>query len=182
MKNRKRNRMQGYDYSRDNIYFVTICVQDTICCFGKIVSSLGGGRDLPLRDALPVQDAIPRQNVELILNEYGLIVKDRILWLESQYPYVKIHNHVVMPNHVHILIEINRNRVVEKDIKIKSLSSLMGALKTTSSKLIHLSGFLVFSWQRSFHDSIVKSKQGFLRISNYINSNPQNWYNDSLKK
>lgn len=58
----------------------------------------------------------------------------------------------------------------------------MGALKTTSSKLIHLKGFKEFSWQRSFHDSIIRSHQAFLRISKYIDKNPENWFNDSLNK
>ena len=49
MKNRKRNRMLGYDYSQNNLYFVTICVQDRECCFGAIV---GTGRDLSVHDLL----------------------------------------------------------------------------------------------------------------------------------
>ena len=36
MRERKRNRLLGYDYSQDNLYFVTSCVQDRICCFGEI--------------------------------------------------------------------------------------------------------------------------------------------------
>ena len=43
MKNRKRNRMKGYDYSSNNLYFVTSCVKDRVCCFGNIV---GTARDL----------------------------------------------------------------------------------------------------------------------------------------
>ena len=43
-KNRKRNRKEGFDYSQDNLYFVTICVQNRICCFGSI--PVGTGRDL----------------------------------------------------------------------------------------------------------------------------------------
>lgn len=46
MKQRKANRLKGYDYSQDNLYFVTSCVQDIICCFGEIV--VGTGRDLSL--------------------------------------------------------------------------------------------------------------------------------------
>lgn len=45
LKNRKSNRLKGYDYAQDNLYFVTICVQDRNCCFGSIV---GTGRDLSL--------------------------------------------------------------------------------------------------------------------------------------
>lgn len=47
MKNRKRNRLEGYDYSSDNLYFVTIFVQNMVCCFGEIV---GTGRDLSVPD------------------------------------------------------------------------------------------------------------------------------------
>ena len=49
MKNRKRNRMLGYDYSQNNLYFVTIWVQASECCFGAIV---GTGRDLSVHDLL----------------------------------------------------------------------------------------------------------------------------------
>jgi putative transposase len=42
MKERKSIRLQGYDYSSDNLYFVTSCVQNRVCCFGNIV---GTGRD-----------------------------------------------------------------------------------------------------------------------------------------
>ncbi len=34
IKERKKNRLQGYDYSQDNLYFVTSCIQDRICYFG----------------------------------------------------------------------------------------------------------------------------------------------------
>ena len=29
-------RLKGYDYSQNELYFVTICCQDKICHFGKI--------------------------------------------------------------------------------------------------------------------------------------------------
>lgn len=37
MKQRKPNRSHGYDYSKDNFYFVTSCDHDMICCFGEVV-------------------------------------------------------------------------------------------------------------------------------------------------
>src|SRR5689334_13939264 len=143
LKDRKRNRLDGYDYSQDNLYFVTSCVQNRICCLGAIA------------------------NGEMILNEYGNIALQQWHWLALQYPYVKLHAFVVMPNHIHGIIEINRNGVsgvgTGRDVvgtdctdgctdgsrrcgdgsrpvptKIKSLSELMGAYKTTTSKKIHL--------------------------------------------
>lgn len=94
-----------------------------------------------------------------------------------------------MPNHVHMIIEIDKKKltvgtgrdlsvhllegdqsvhllegnlsVQDKKIKIKSLSSLMGAFKTTSSKMIHQVGFADFAWQRSFHDHIIRNERSY---------------------
>ncbi len=80
--------------------------------------------------------------IEMVLNQYGLIVEERINWLSKQYPYVKIHNSQIMPNHFHFILEIDDKNT--GDLKIKSVSSLLGALKTTSSKSIHFAGLLDF--------------------------------------
>ena len=58
MKNRKRNRLAGYDYSQDNLYFVTSCVQDMICSFGEVIDQ------------------------KMLLNENGLIAQKQWYWLE----------------------------------------------------------------------------------------------------
>jgi hypothetical protein len=91
-----------------------------------------------------------------MLNEYGKIAEQQWHWLGEQYPYVVLHEFVVMPNHIHGIIEIKRANVVgtghdlslqhdsSVSIKIKSLSELMGAYKTTSSKKIHLLGYEAF--------------------------------------
>ncbi|TYB79951.1 hypothetical protein ES674_08380 [Bizionia myxarmorum] len=175
MKDRKRNRLKGYDYSQDNLYFVTICVKDRICCFGKIIEELDFGET---SNDLSVCEGALQYRIQL--NEYGIIVKERLLWLETQYPYVILDNFVVMPNNVHAVIEIDSLKISDKVVKIKSLSSLVGAFKTTSSKLIHETGFLDFSWQRSFHDHIIRTQSSYQNISNYIDLNPQKWQQDSL--
>ena len=41
--NRRSIRLKGYDYSQAGLYFITICVQDRMCLFGKIV----GAENLP---------------------------------------------------------------------------------------------------------------------------------------
>lgn len=179
MKNRKRNRMKGFDYSSNNIYFVTICVQNRECCFGFV----GTGRDLSVHHS---DENHPNENdlsgARMNLNEYGEIVKNQIEWLAEQYQYVVIHNYVVMPNHVHVIIEIDaigtaRELSVQK---IKSLSSLIGAFKTTSSKMIHQAGFVDFVWQRSFHDHIIRNERSYSNISNYIDTNPEKWMADTF--
>ena len=220
MKKRKQNRLRNYDYSSDNLYFVTSCVHNRICCFGEIVpgvrvigtgrdpiirhgefgsSSVGTGRDLSLRNndlSLRNNDLSLRNNDlslrndtsintnrqnKIILNEYGKIAENQWHWLGEQYPYIVLHAFVVMPNHIHGIIEINSLRIESSDpVKIKSLSELMGAYKTTVSKQIHLSGFPDFLWQRSFHEHIIRDEKTFVTISDYIINNPINWNLDNF--
>lgn len=185
MKNRKINRMIGFDYSSDNLYFITICVHNRLCCFGDVVSvTEGTGRDLSVHHPQNYhpQNHHPQKyysdKVIMRLNKYGNIVKNQIIWLENQYSYVEIHNYVVMPNHIHLILEIDSKKVKDGDVKIKSVSSLIGALKTTSSKKIHEIGFLGFSWQRSFHDHIIRNEKAYQNIANYIDLNPYKWSAD----
>ncbi len=173
MKDRKRNRMQNFDYSKDAIYFITACCKNRIHHFGNIIDG------------------------EMNLNEYGEIAKNQMEWLAEQYPYIKLHNYAIMPNHIHILIEINRDLVragrdlpqprdlplardLPQPIKIKSISSIMGAYKTTTSKQIHLLGNQEFAWQRSFHDHIVRNEKRYYNIFNYITDNPKRWKGDTF--
>ncbi len=155
---RKRLRLKGYDYSQDNKYFVTICTHCHERCFGMI----SAGR--------------------MELNEYGRIADDQFKWLQKQYSYIIIPVWIIMPDHVHAIIEIDsrgRSRPAPATavipVKIKPLPELMGAYKTTTSKKIHLSGMEHFRWQRSYHDHIIRNSTEYTRIFNYIENNPLNY-------
>lgn len=155
--NRKRNRKLGYDYSQNNLYFITGNVKNFECCLGKI------------------------ENKKMILNDFGIIVNNQIEWLEENYKYVVLHATVVMPNHFHFVLEIN-SHLVDSGIKIKSVSQLVGAFKTTSSKEIHILGFKYFAWHRSFHDHIIRDDLSYQRICDYIEANPEKWKEDTFNK
>ncbi|WP_179317537.1 transposase [Winogradskyella undariae] len=185
MKDRKRNRMKGYDYSRDNLYFVTICVDGMVCCLGDVVDidGVGTSRDLSVhRDLSANSDFknIPQKRMQL--NKYGKIVETQLNWLQERYDYVVVHAKIVMPNHVHAVLEIDRSLVSDKAVKIKSLSGLVGAFKTTSSKLIHRADFMEYKWKRSFHDHIIKNDKSYQNIVNYIHHNPEKWEDDTFNK
>jgi REP element-mobilizing transposase RayT len=109
------------------------------------------------------------------LNAAGVIVENQLMWLQDRYEYVKIHLAVVMPDHVHAIIEIRSNG--KNGIKVKSLSELMGAFKMTSSKQIRAEEFPSFAWQRSFHDRIIRNEESYDAILRYIKENPMNWEN-----
>ncbi len=66
MKNRKPNRLPGYDFSKDNLYFVTLCVKNMICCFGEVVGKAPGAIVRASRD-------LPTHEKHMVLNAYGKI-------------------------------------------------------------------------------------------------------------
>lgn len=162
MRERKRTRLIGFDYATPGAYFITTVVKDRLCVLGEI----NGG--------------------SCLLNVYGSIVADQWHWLHEQYPYLTEDDFVVMPNHVHGIIHISasvenggagdgRDRTLQP---IKSLSELVGAFKTTSSKRIHESGLPSFRWQKSFYERIIRHDQELTRIQEYIHSNPLRWERD----
>ncbi|WP_025608366.1 hypothetical protein [Pontibacter actiniarum] len=84
---RKLNRLSGFDYSRDSLYFVTSCVQNKACVFDEVIDE------------------------EMQLNECGLIAERQWHWLAEQYSYVILHAFEVMPNHVYGILEIDRDSI-----------------------------------------------------------------------
>jgi len=84
---RRSIRLKGYDYSQAGLYFVTICVQNHRCLFGKIVDG------------------------EMVLNEYGKIVEKYWFEITQHYPDCILHEFVIMPNHLHGIIELTKNDV-----------------------------------------------------------------------
>jgi len=164
---RKTIRLKDYDYSRNGFYFVTICTKDRIEQFGEI------------------------KNEAMIISDFGEIVKQQWLWLKEQYSYVGIDEYIVMPNHFHGILLIDseevgngRDRSLQDNPaqKVKPLPELIGAFKTTSSKLIHESGLSIFKWQKSFHDHIIRNDKSLDRIRKYIHYNPLKWEYDQENK
>ncbi|EKD79111.1 MAG: hypothetical protein ACD_41C00166G0001, partial [uncultured bacterium] len=49
---------------------------------------------------------------QMVLNECGEIVKQQLLWLPHQYPYIQLDEWVVMPNHVHVIIQIKPYAII----------------------------------------------------------------------
>ena len=78
---RRSIRLKGYDYSCEGLYFITICCQDRICRFGYI------------------------ENKEMILNDAGKMIGNWYYELENKFPDIKYHEMIIMPNHIHFIIE-----------------------------------------------------------------------------
>lgn len=79
---RRSIRLKDYDYSQPGLYFITICIQDKHCLFGEI------------------------ENDEMILNEYGQIAHREWQNTAQVRNNCRMHEFIVMPNHIHGIIEI----------------------------------------------------------------------------
>ncbi|MFA6400007.1 MAG: hypothetical protein WCX31_00040 [Salinivirgaceae bacterium] len=80
---RRSIRLKGYDYSQEGAYFITICVHNRKCLFGKIVDH------------------------EMILNEMGQIAHDEWLKLSDRFSHFVLDVFQIMPNHMHAIIVLN---------------------------------------------------------------------------
>ena len=161
--NRKSIRLKGYDYSREGAYFVTICAQNRECLFGEIVDD------------------------KMVLNKYGEIVKNEWQRTGDIRPNIETDCFVVMPNHVHGIINIRRGVLQYAPTNgFKSPSQTIGAItrgfKSTTTKQINIlrdtHGQCI--WQRNYYEHIIRGEKDYNRIHEYIQNNPLKWELDSL--
>jgi putative transposase len=101
---RRSIRLKGYDYSQAGLYFITICCQDRACLFGEISAKNKGNHT-----GLPVQP-------QMALNEAGKIAVNCWLDIPVHFPNVTLHEYVVMPNHIHGIVELSGTSVGAKNI------------------------------------------------------------------
>jgi len=115
---RRSIRMKGYDYSGAGLYFITICLKDQACLFGKIVTDttratvgaplVGAQPNVNAQPAVDAQSAMGAQNTaQLILNDAGKMVESEWLKLPERFPNIVLHEYIVMPNHFHAILEIS---------------------------------------------------------------------------
>ena len=89
---RRSIRLKGYDYSKAGLYFITICVKDRECLFGEIVDG------------------------KMVSNDAGKIAEECWLEIPKHFPDSVFHEHIVMPNHVHGIVELKRIDVIRNQI------------------------------------------------------------------
>lgn len=115
----------------------------------------------------------------MILSEFGKQVDNRILNIEKMYK-VNIENYVIMPNHIHILLLFDSIGTTQGSFP--TISRIMQELKSVTT-LDYISGvksglyepFENKIWQKSFHDHIIRNKNDYLKIWEYIENNPLKW-------
>lgn len=182
---RKSIRLRGYDYSQAGLYFITICTQDRLCLFGDVADA------------------------EMNLNGAGKMVRTTWDEIPAHYCGVEIDQFVVMPNHIHGIVVIvgatPRGCPVEgqpqnidgqprnQDGQPRgvaptglSLPDVVHRFKTMTTKKytdgVKQNGWQPFPaklWQRNYYEHIIRNEDAHLKIAEYIQTNPQQWEEDT---
>ena len=181
--NRQSIRLKGYDYSRPGFYFITICIKNRECLFGEV------------------------KDEAIFLNEYGKVAK--LFWdkLESKFSNVKADAFVVMPNHIHGIIEIKADHPPVRAIhelplraRIKSTEEDKEIIKRLRRKMLipKVVGWYKMNvgkeinirlkrtgnpfWHRNYYEHIIRDEESLFRIREYIKLNPAQWKEDRFYK
>jgi putative transposase len=159
-------RLPYRDYSAPGIYYATICAENNRCLFGKI------------------------ENEGVRLTPLGEIVRECWAAIPSHYYNARLHAFVVMPNHLHGLIElvpatgkpkleIRRREFNPTSVPPGSLSSIVRSFKAIVTRRAH--GELRISaeiWHRNYFERVVRDGQEFSNATRYIAENPLKWASD----
>ena len=175
---RRSIRLKGYDYSQAGAYFITICAHNRECLFGEIVDE------------------------EMVLNEYGKLVEYTWADLVNHVEGIELVAFVVMPNHVHGIIDIvgagsepartepARTEPARTEPAPTEpaptgrygLPEIVRQFKTFSARRINTlrntSGTPV--WQRNYWEHIIRNEKSYNDIAAYITNNPVQWEIDQL--
>ena len=151
---RKPNRLPHFDYSTPGGYFITICTRDRKNLFW---SNVGASIARPQKPPL---------------TQWGMIVEKTIHDIPKFYPAVSVDHYVVMPNHVHLLLQINTDEN-GRAMLAPTISRIVQQFKGIVTKQV---GYSV--WQKLFHDHVIRGEKDYLKIWEYIDNNPTKWTED----
>jgi REP element-mobilizing transposase RayT len=169
-------RLPGWDYGWNGVYFVTICTQHRIQYFGSIE-----------------HDQMQLSDIGALANEYWNAIPEH-------FPFVRLGAYVIMPNHVHGIIIIEKPKPVETPnlgvstiqtmhaetpnlgvSTVKWKSGTLGVIINQYKRIVTISARVIdpaFGWQSRYYDHIIRNDEEYNRITDYIVQNPTNWEED----
>ena len=206
---RKNMRWDKQDYSHPGEYMITVCTKDMKQILSRITAgnpqTVGTGvPDRPHHvNAQTVGDDIPIvPHTELTY--YGKIADKYINQLNDFYKNINVIKYVIMPNHIHLLLQIpdngqskihpvnanaftgtpNRTPVPtgenRTDINRREYGDNNGANSTVSKFVSTFKRFCNKEygeniWQARFHDHVIRDENDLIGAINYIENNPYRW-------
>jgi REP element-mobilizing transposase RayT len=164
-KSRNSIRLKNHDYSQNGLYFITICTQNRINLFGEIINDV------------------------MQLNDAGKNAHTCWKNIPKHYPDVKLHEFIIMPNHIHGIIEITigaeyfppkKERLLPTSLGNIIKGYKIGVTKWFQKNKNQKRGQTI--WQRNYWEHIVRDEKDYNNISEYIINNPLSWNLDSLNQ
>jgi REP element-mobilizing transposase RayT len=114
----------------------------------------------------------------MCLSEAGAAVTETWTGLSRHYPHISLDAFVVMPNHVHGIVQFVRQAPANE--RLAPLSEVVRAFKTYSARRVNLlrgvSGAPV--WQRNYYERIIRDDRELEHVRRYIAENPSHWTED----
>lgn len=166
---RRSIRLKGYDYSSSGLYYVTICTQNRELLFGEI-----------------------NQN-EMLLNIAGKMIEKWWKELLNKFPTITLDDYVIMPNHMHGIINIVGAALRGRPFRPKgqphrvapTLGDILDWFKTMTTneyiKNVRMNNWQPFErslWQRNYYEHIIRNEEDLNQIKEYVKNNPLCWNED----
>lgn len=157
--NRKNLRLRNYDYSQNGVYYITFCTKNRLPILSTSGSRNGPNAPFPLFE----------------LTEIGKNVEKHISMIPEHYPNMKIDKYVIMPNHVHMLLNIEccAGGGPRSSRPTMEVPRIIAALKRFTNAACETK-----LWQNSYYDHIIRDEEDYLIRWKYIDDNPAKWLED----
>ena len=153
---RKELRIKGYSYSDVGYYFVTICVNNRM----KILSNV------------EFNENTNHAKIELLPK--GIIAEQYIKSINQIYNNINVLSYIIMPNHIHMVIEIINNGSSRTPTPTnETIPFIISTFKRLTNK-----EYKEKIWQRNYYEHIIRNEKEYIEIVEYIQNNPLKWEND----
>ncbi len=190
---RRSIRLQGYDYSQAGLYFLTICTHNRVPLFGKIVD---GVMVLNAAGEIVNEEWHKTGHIrhQIVLHEF-VIMPNHIHGIIQLVGADCIRPDEMRPDEMHADSDeqpariqpgrVQRAPTVPSPIsiiqRIPTVGDVVRGFKSSVTKRVNAlpgaSGQRI--WQRNYYEHIIRNEDAYLKIAEYIQTNPQRWETDT---
>jgi putative transposase len=174
------SRLTAWDYGSHGLYFVTICTKDRIRYFGEIENTdMGIINDQNKVQSIGTQSTETQSIASLRVTDIGKIAYNNWLQITQYHPYVELDEFVIMPDHIHGVLFINKPEKTSWDLnkfgaQKNNLASIVRGYKSSVKQYATVNG-IDFFWQPRYYDRVIRNEKEHANIREYIYRNPHQW-------
>ncbi len=110
---RRSIRLTGYDYAQAGYYFITITAHKRLHLFGEIVDGM------------------------MVTNDAGKMIERTWHEIAHDFPHVALHESVIMPNHIHGIIQIQSSVGVDSIFALDIMPTDKPTINQESTTITH---------------------------------------------